>query len=106
MDVEFVSADTPPDDGRSVLGWILYRYTNADWKWSGPYVYSYRTHPLYPDQKKWWGYDGGYQVSEPDVWCELPHPPLPECEERTRAIEYAKREAEIEAQIDALKATL
>ena len=81
----------PPPLGARVLGVILYRFSNADWKWSEPHTYTYE---LGHNGEPRWSSD----YMPPDAWCEIVLPALPDTAEHRAAKEKQTMLKDLEAQ--------
>jgi hypothetical protein len=83
--------DERPPAGITVIGAKLDQYINADWRWSGPYLW-------------YWGGEYSCQYIEPDIWMRVEFPELPDSPERQKAIAAGKRDDERKARIAAIEA--
>lgn len=77
-----------PEIGVPVLGLMLNQPVNQDWSWSGPVVVTWDTAQA---GHRWVPY------GQPYVWASIAYPQLPTTEARTRAAEFGKRFAALEA---------
>ncbi len=94
----YATADRLPPTDMPVACVILNRFMNADWSYSTVFM-AHRT-----EKGSWRSGDSSYQ--EPEYWCCLSLPPLPDCEARRIAAAEGTRLEALWEQINTLKAQL
>lgn len=88
------TAERKPEKGQWFIGLKLHQPTNAPWSWGDPYT------DIYGGPTGEWG-----SWVEPDVWCLIEKPELPDLEAKRAADEayLAKKRQDIDLQVAELR---